>query len=304
LTIPLIPLGGNPIGALQLINCKTEAGKVVPFRDELLRFVEALGAQAATILYNLELLEGQKQLLDSTIQIIAGAIDAKSPYTGGHCKRVPELALMIVREANNSTKGSFADFGFRNEDEWREFSIGAWLHDCGKVVTPEYVVDKATKLETIYNRIHEIRTRFEVLLRDARVAYYKGLWQGEDPDTLHRAYEERKQDLLDKFAFVAGCNTGGDPWPMTKLTGSRPLPRKNGCAILISAWACPMTKAPSTGNAIPCLQRKRCWLTTPTISSNKRIFQNNMRALGLNCPFLKTYTTTENSTTCRFSGAP
>ena len=208
LTVPLMPLGGNPIGALQLINCTNEQGETVPFNPELLRFVEALAAQAATILYNLELLEGQKALFDSMIQIIAGSIDAKSPYTGGHCKRVPELAMMIAQEACQSSQGSFANFKFRNEDQWREFSIGAWLHDCGKVVTPEYVVDKATKLETIYDRIHEIRTRFEVLLRDARIEYYKGLSQGKDPKILTRIYEQRKQDLTDKFAFVAECNVG------------------------------------------------------------------------------------------------
>ena len=226
LTVPLMPLGGNPIGALQLINCTDEQGQVIPFNPELLRFVEALAAQAATILYNLELLEAQKKLFDSMIQIIAGAIDAKSPYTGGHCKRVPELAMMIAREAGRSSEGSFADFKFQNEDQWREFSIGAWLHDCGKVVTPEYVVDKATKLETIYNRIHEIRTRFEVLLRDARVAYYKGLSEGKDPELLSRVYEERKKDLMDKFTFVAECNIGGEFMGEGKIERLRAIARE------------------------------------------------------------------------------
>jgi HD-GYP domain-containing protein (c-di-GMP phosphodiesterase class II) len=210
LTIPLMPRGAKPIGALQLINCKDEDGNVTAFSEESLRFVEALGAQAATILYNLELLEAQKNLMDSMIQLIAGAIDAKSLYTGGHCKRVPELAIMIAEEACMRTDGIFTDFAFQNEDEWREFSIGAWLHDCGKVVTPEYVIDKATKLETIYNRIHEIRTRFEVLLRDAEVDYYKGLSEGGDKVKLAKDYDARKQDLIEKFASVAECNEGGE----------------------------------------------------------------------------------------------
>jgi HD-GYP domain-containing protein (c-di-GMP phosphodiesterase class II) len=210
LTIPLMPRGAKPIGALQLINCKDDQGNVIPFSEDILRFVEALGAQAATILYNLELLEAQENLMDSMIQLIAGAIDAKSPYTGGHCERVPELAMMMAEEACERQDGIFADFAFQNEDEWREFSIGAWLHDCGKVVTPEYVVDKATKLETIYNRIHEIRTRFEVLLRDAEVDYYKGLAEGGDKEALWKAYEDRKADLIEKYSFVAECNVGGE----------------------------------------------------------------------------------------------
>lgn len=218
LTVPLMPLGAKPIGALQLINCKDADGNIVPFGRDLIRFVEALGAQAATVRYNLDLLEGQKHLMDALIQLLAGAIDAKSPYTGGHCERVPELALMMARAACDRTEGVFADFSFQNEDQWREFSIGAWLHDCGKVVTPEYVVDKATKLETIYNRIHEIRTRFEVLLRDAQVDYYKGLAQGLDKEALSQAYERRKQDLTDKFAFVADCNAGGEFMAEEKVT--------------------------------------------------------------------------------------
>ncbi|GAB6145876.1 hypothetical protein JCM12294_33150 [Desulfocicer niacini] len=210
LTIPLMPRGAKPIGALQLINCKDAHGNVTVFSEEILRFVEALGAQAATILYNLELLEAQENLMDSMIQLIAGAIDAKSPCTGGHCERVPELAIMMAEEASKCTDGIFTDFAFQNEDEWREFTIGAWLHDCGKVITPEYVADKATKLETIFNRIHEIRTRFEVLLRDAEVAYYKELSEGGDKNELGKAFDARKADLIEKFAFVAQCNVGGE----------------------------------------------------------------------------------------------
>lgn len=210
LTIPLIPRGAKPIGALQLINCKDDHGNITEFSEDILRFIKALGAQAATILHNLELLEAQENLMDSMIQLIAGAIDAKSPYMGGHCERVPELAIMMAKEACRCTDGIFSDFAFQNEEEWREFSIGAWLHDCGKVVIPEYVVDKATKLETIYNRIHEIRTRFEVLLRDATVAYYKGVSEGGNKNELTNTFDARKHDLIEKFAFVAQCNVGSE----------------------------------------------------------------------------------------------
>ena len=113
--------------------------------------------------------EAQKKLLDAFIKLIAGAIDAKSKYTGGHCERVPELSLMIAKEATSCNDGIFEDFSINTEDEKRELAIASWLHDCGKVVTPEYVVDKATKLETIYNRIHEVRTRFEVIHRDKTI---------------------------------------------------------------------------------------------------------------------------------------
>jgi hypothetical protein len=141
---------------------------------------------------------------------MAGAIDAKSPYTGGHCERVPELSLMLAEEACKVTEGPLADFAFHTPDEWREFKIGAWLHDCGKVTTPEYVVDKATKLETIYNRIHEVRTRFEVLLRDARIEMLEAVAAGMPADEAEAGFEARKTELVDDYAFIAECNLGGE----------------------------------------------------------------------------------------------
>lgn len=211
MTVPLKPRGGGVIGAVQLINARVPGtDRVVPFSSEVQRFVEALAAQAATALYNRDLLDQQERLMDAMIQIIAGAIDAKSPYTGGHCERVPELSLMLAEEACKVTEGPLADFAFTTPEEWREFKIGAWLHDCGKVTTPEYVVDKATKLETIHNRIHEVRTRFEVLLRDERIRMLEAVAAGTPPEEAEAAYAAAKASLTDDFAFVAECNLGGE----------------------------------------------------------------------------------------------
>lgn len=211
LAVPLAPRPGDVIGVLQLINAQDAAGRAVPFDPEVVGFVEALAAQAAVTLENQNLLEAQKALVDALIQIIAGAIDAKSAYTGGHCERVPELALMLAEAATAEREGPLADFAFRTEEEWREFRIGAWLHDCGKVTTPEYVVDKATKLETIYNRIHEVRTRFEVLLRDAEIERLRDLHERGVPRAEADARcAARRAQLQDDFAFVAECNLGGE----------------------------------------------------------------------------------------------
>ena len=155
--------------------------------------------------------KAQENLMESFIKLIASAIDDKSPYTGGHCERVPELASMLAMEANKSHEGVFKKFNFKDENAWREFRIAALLHDCGKVTTPEYVVDKATKLESIHNRIHEIRTRFEVLLRDAHIAYLKGLLEGkEGQELLMQRRNEAEAKLFDDFAFLAECNIGGE----------------------------------------------------------------------------------------------
>jgi HD-GYP domain-containing protein (c-di-GMP phosphodiesterase class II)/CHASE2 domain-containing sensor protein len=212
LNVPMVPGEGKVIGMIQLVNAlDRHSGEPIAFDRKLTGFMEALAAQAAVAIENQSLVEAQKALLDSMIQIMAGAIDTKSPYTGGHCERVPELAMLLAQEACDAKDGPLAPFTFRTEDEWREFRIGAWLHDCGKVTTPEYVVDKATKLETIFNRIHEIRTRFEVLLRDAQVQRLEAIHeQGVPASEANAAFEARRAELIDDFAFVAECNLGGE----------------------------------------------------------------------------------------------
>lgn len=153
----------------------------------------------------------QKELMQSLVQLIAQAIDDKSPYTAGHCARVPELAVMIAEAAERSHAPPFRDFRFNNDDEYREFSMAAWLHDCGKITTPEHIVDKSTKLEVIYNRIHEIRTRFEVLWRDAEIDYLRKAMHSPDHQLMLRKELERKQQQLqDDFVFIANANIGSE----------------------------------------------------------------------------------------------
>ncbi|MBF0420396.1 MAG: GAF domain-containing protein [Magnetococcales bacterium] len=211
LTVPLRPRHGKVIGVMQLINALDPiTGQVVPFAADVVGFIEALAAQAAITLDNQLLLQGQKELFDSFIKLIASAIDAKSPYTGGHCERVPELATLLAQSACDVREGPFADFAM-TEDERGEMRIASWLHDCGKVTTPEYVVDKATKLEGIFNRIHEVRLRFEVLHRDAEIAYLGALknnWQMQEQ--LQQERDELQAALQEEFAFVARCNVGSE----------------------------------------------------------------------------------------------
>jgi hypothetical protein len=151
----------------------------------------------------------QEALLHAFIKLIAGAIDAKSPYTGGHCTRVPEITLMLAKAACESDEGSFKEFDL-DDKQWEELSIAGWLHDCGKVTTPEYVVDKATKLETIYDRIHEVRMRFEVLKRDAEIDCWQQIAEGGDKALLFEELERKNRELDDDFAFIAECNVGGE----------------------------------------------------------------------------------------------
>jgi len=211
LTVPMAARKGEVLGVLQFINKLDPAtGRVIPFPSELVPLVEALAAQAAVALDNLGLLDERRASMESLIRTIATAIDAKSPYTARHSERVPELALMLAEAAHAEAHGALATFGFHTDDEWHEFRVGAWLHDCGKITTPEHVIDKATKLETIYNRIHEIRTRFEVLWRDAEIERLQALAAGDDVTAVETRCAAQKARLQDDFAFIAQCNLGSE----------------------------------------------------------------------------------------------
>jgi HD-GYP domain-containing protein (c-di-GMP phosphodiesterase class II) len=180
------------------------------------RFISHYSEFANLALEDMTLFEQQQQMTESMIRVIASAIDAKSPYTSGHCQRVPELTLMLARAAHHSETGNYADFRL-SEQEWEALYLASWLHDCGKVVTPEHVIDKATKLETIYNRLHEIRMRFEVLKRDADIIYWQGMANGEDERRLATIRAEQHRQLDDDFAFIASLNQGGETVSQTQL---------------------------------------------------------------------------------------
>ena len=174
-----------------------------------LAFVAALSGFAAVSLEARSLIRSQKELFESFLRLLANAIDAKSPYTGGHCARVPELARMLAEAACAATEGPYRDFSL-DAEQWEAVHLAAWMHDWGKVTTPEYVVDKATKLETIYDRIHEVRMRFEVLKRDAEIACWRAIAAGERAETAQARLQGVLRTLDDDFAFVAQCNLGGE----------------------------------------------------------------------------------------------
>lgn len=211
LTIPLVNGEDRVIGVLQLLNARDRTtGDVTAFRDEHQRIVEALASQAGIALDNQLLLEGQRELLESFIKAIASAIDSKSPHTGGHCERVPILTELLAAAACETTQGALAGFQL-TDDEWYELRIAAWMHDCGKVTTPVHVMDKATKLEAIFDRIELVRARFEILKRDAEIEYLKALAApAADARALGLAFEARVAELDAELAFLEKANVGGE----------------------------------------------------------------------------------------------
>jgi HD superfamily phosphodiesterase len=170
------------------------------------RFAEALASQAATVLTKQQLITDLENMFESLVKLIATAVDEKSPYTGGHCRRVPELTLMLTEAAHDTNHGYLQDFRLTEADRY-ELTIASWLHDCGKIITPEYVIDKATKLETIFDRIHLLETRFEVLKRDREIALLKQqLAELQDnqasSSVLEQSYQADIAHLDDNLAFI------------------------------------------------------------------------------------------------------
>lgn len=194
------------MGFLLLFN-PAEAGQ--EHGQAKIQLINALVGSLSVAIETQYLLQEQKTLMGSFIQLIAGAIDAKSAYTGGHCQRVPIITKMLAKAAVEAKQGPFANFTL-SVNEWEELHTACWLHDCGKITTPEAIVDKATKLEMIYDRIHEVRMRFEVLKLEKEVSFLRR--HAKIPATAQEEQQLRDelQQLDEDFYFIAQCNIGGE----------------------------------------------------------------------------------------------
>lgn len=215
LAVPMLDHEGRVIAALQLINATDPRGRTVPFSQESHRLAESLASQAAIALTNKRLVDDLRNLFESFVRLIAEAIDEKSPYTGAHCRRVPQLTLMLADAANRCERAPLADFRL-SESERYALDIAAWLHDCGKITTPEHVMDKSTKLETVRDGIEAVETRAaacraELLgRRDSRCALARA---GGDAAAAQAAEDDCARELAaleEDIAFLRSTNLGGE----------------------------------------------------------------------------------------------
>lgn len=217
LTVPLKNHEDEIIGVMQLLNSiDQKTGEVQSFSSEMQGQVESLASQGTVALTNKRLVAELKNLFESFIKLIATAIDKKSPYTGEHCERVPEIAMLLADAVEKTKSGKYKDFAMTEEERYELF-IASWLHDCGKVATPPHVVDKSVKLETITDRIEVVDTRFEVLKRDAEMEFLnkqiKFLKNGTKNGVLNKAksdLEKKFKQLNDDQAFIQKTNHGGE----------------------------------------------------------------------------------------------
>jgi HD-GYP domain-containing protein (c-di-GMP phosphodiesterase class II) len=209
LTVPLKNHENEIIGVMQLINARNDHGEVVRFNKEMQEQIESLASQGAVALTNKRLVEELKTLFEAFIKLIATAIDKKSEYTGGHCERVPVITMMLADAVAKVKKGKYKDFKMTAEERY-ELYIAAWLHDCGKVATPPHVVDKSTKLETIFDRIELIKTRSQILKKDAQIELLNRKLNEGHNDQFELEYKTKIDAIDNDIQFLIDCNIGGE----------------------------------------------------------------------------------------------
>lgn len=212
LTIPMINHEGDINGVLQLVNAQNAESEIIPFSATTERAILAMASLASVALTNRQLIDSMEELFQAFTQLIAKAIDEKSPYTGGHCRRVPQLTMMIAEAVHRHEHGPMADFTMTEADR-HELNLAGWIHDCGKVATPEYIMDKSKKLETIFDRIAQVETRFELAKRDTELAMMKKIVNAASDAERHSLQQELDAalaQLTEDFEFVNTANTGGE----------------------------------------------------------------------------------------------
>lgn len=210
LAVPMKNHENDVIGVLQLINAKAIGTEdVVSFSEQDQHLVESLASQAAIAISHKQLIDSWNELFNSLVQLIATAIDEKSPHTSGHCKRLPVITMFLAEATHNTQEGVFKEFLMTNDDRY-ELEVAAWLHDCGKLTTPEYVMDKSTKLERIVDRIELVDIRLELMKRDAKIEKLSCLAEGQNIDITNANYEEKINNLNEAGEFLRRHNKGGE----------------------------------------------------------------------------------------------
>lgn len=216
LVIPMVNGSKEVIGVVQLINARNDNGEVISFTHEDEKLLLSLASQAAVAITNAKMIRDLKELLESFIKSIAFAVDQKSPYTGGHVNKVASISLKIAKALSRATEGKYADVNYTKQ-EINEIRISALMHDVGKITTPQHVMDKATKLETLYDRIETIKVKFEALKKDMKIEMLqereKLLLSGADAKEIQQLEKKLQEqfDMLDnELEFLEHSNIGGE----------------------------------------------------------------------------------------------
>lgn len=210
LVVPMQDHEDQVIGVLQLLNAiDPVTGKVTAFSADHEALIESLASQAAVAINNVRLIQETEALFESFVRVMATAIDERSPYTGGHIRRVAEMAMVVAEAVNDCGEGALAGVQL-GPDELNELRVASWMHDIGKITTPEWIVDKPTKLTTIHDRIELLRARFACFRQAIRAQSLERRLAGEDPAKVDREESAALAELADDLAFLERANSPGE----------------------------------------------------------------------------------------------
>ncbi|MCE3231806.1 MAG: metal dependent phosphohydrolase [Rickettsiaceae bacterium] len=202
LAVPITNQKNEVLGVIHLVNAKNKQGRIIPFSKEIESLIESLASQAAVSIENQTLKDEQRNILEGIIKMLALAIDAKSSHTSNHCQAIPVLTEMIAKAAIKQKDGYFRDFHMDSEELY-ELRVASWLHDCGKLTIPLTILDKATKLETTYDRINAIHARFETVARDLEIAHLRKQIKAAE-------YKQQLKQLKSDWQFIQSMNKGSE----------------------------------------------------------------------------------------------
>ncbi len=175
LALPLKSHENDVIGVIQLINPINENGEIDVFSNEDIHVINSLASLAGIALNNRQLIKGLESLILQFVSSIAQAIDRKSKYTGAHIQRVGVISKELVNVIQNDKK-IFPNKTF-SQDEIQEIRLAALMHDFGKIITPEFIMDKSTKLEAVIDGISVVEERCNLIInivkKDKEIAELK-----------------------------------------------------------------------------------------------------------------------------------
>jgi HD-GYP domain-containing protein (c-di-GMP phosphodiesterase class II) len=217
LVVPMRNHENDIIGVLQLLNAKNpRTGEVISFSPDFENLTSALASQAAIAITTAKLINDMDKLFESFVKVMATAIDEKSPVTGGHIRRVANLTMVMAQVINDQNAGIFKDIHFA-PDKLHELKIAAWMHDIGKVTTPVEVIEKAKKLQTIFDRIQYVDVRMQYLITMTRNLALQEkirlLEKGAAKEEIDEAEKKgllKENELLEIRKFFHHCNQPGE----------------------------------------------------------------------------------------------
>ena len=217
LVVPMRNHENDVIGVLQLLNATNPiTNEVVAFSQDYENLSESLASQAAVSITNAKLIANMTELFEAFVKVMATAIDEKSPVTGGHIRRVAELTLTMAEVIHDLDEGHFKDKTF-SPDQMYELRIAAYMHDIGKVTSPVEIVEKAKKLQTIFDRIQYVRLRMAYISQkielEGQEAKIKILQNGSSPEKLNSIEKETLEKLIEIeeiLRFINKCNEPGE----------------------------------------------------------------------------------------------